>query len=97
MSAAVALGLVELHFGEVDSLKGKRHVLKGMKEKVKHRFNVSVAEVDQLDSWQTIVLGVAQVGNDRDHVDRCLREVSTFITSLGLAEAGREVYDFTNY
>ena len=37
----VALGLVELHLGEVDSLKGKRHVLRGMKEKVKHRFNVS--------------------------------------------------------
>ena len=62
MSAAVALGLVELYLGEVDSLKGKRHALKGLKEKVKHRFNVSVAEVDHEDLWQRATLGFAAVG-----------------------------------
>ena len=41
MSAArVALGLVELHLPDVDSLKDKRHVLKGLKEKVRARFEV---------------------------------------------------------
>jgi uncharacterized protein YlxP (DUF503 family) len=55
----VALGLVELHFGEVDSLKGKRHVLRGLKERVKHRFNVSIAEVDHGDLWQRATLAVA--------------------------------------
>ncbi len=75
MSAAVALGLVELHFGEVDSLKGKRHVLKGMKEKVKHRFNVSVAEVDHEDLWQRATLAVACVANDGRHVNRVLDSV----------------------
>jgi len=56
-----------------------------------------VAEVDEQDTWQTIVLGVAQLGNERDHVDRCLREVSDFIETLGLAEPGRETYEFSNY
>ena len=48
MSAArVALGTVELHLPDVDSLKGKRHVIKGLKERVRHKFEVAVAEVDQ--------------------------------------------------
>ena len=57
MSAArVALGMVELHLPDVDSLKGKRHVLKGLKEKVRARFECSVAEVDHQDIWQRATL-----------------------------------------
>jgi hypothetical protein len=88
---------VTLYLPENHSLKGKRAVLRSIKSRVRDRFNVSVAEVDQHDLWQTIVLGVAQIGNDRDHVDRCLREVSDYIGSLGLAEPGREAYEFANY
>lgn len=93
------VGVLELtlYLPENHSLKGKRAVLRSIKSRVQSRFNVSVAEVDQQDTWQTIVLGFAQVGNERDHVDRCLREVSEFVTSLGLAEPGRESYEFTNY
>lgn len=86
-----------LYLPENHSLKGKRSVLRSIKARVQSKFNVSVAEVADQDVWQTIVLGVAQVGNERDHVDRCLREVSDFIGSLGLAEPGRESYEFTNY
>lgn len=86
-----------LYLPENHSLKGKRAVLRSVKSRVQAKFNVSVAEVAEQDTWQTIVLGVAQIGNDRAHVDRCLREVSEFIASLGLAEPGREEYEFTNY
>ena len=40
---------------------------------------------------------VVQAGNDRSHVDRCLREVASFIAQLGLASAGEEAYEFENY
>lgn len=95
----MVIGVLELtlYLPENHSLKGKRAVLRSIKSRVQAKFNVSVAEVDQHDSWQTIVLGVAQIGNERDHVDRCLREVSLFVGSLGLTEAGRENYEFTNY
>lgn len=85
-----------LYLPENHSLKGKRAVLRSIKARVRTKFNVSIAEVDQNDVWQTAVLGVAQVGNDRDHVDRSLREVSDFVNSLGLTELGRETYEFTN-
>ena len=47
-TARVALGMVELHLPDVESLKGKRHVLKGLKERVRARFECSVAEVLRL-------------------------------------------------
>lgn len=78
----VALGLVELHLGEVDSLKGKRHVLKGMKEKVKHRFNVSVAEVDHEYLWQRATLAVACVANDARFANEVVSKAVDFIDSL---------------
>lgn len=86
-----------LYLPENHSLKGKRAVLRSIKKRVANKFNVSIAETDDLDSWQRATLGVAQVGNDRDHVDRCLREVSTFVASTGLADLGQENYEFLNY
>lgn len=79
------------------SLKGKRAVVRSITSRVRNKFNVSVAECDDLDDWHRITLGISQVGNDRTHVDRCLRGVSTFICELGLAEAGQESYQFDNY
>jgi len=77
----VALGLVELHLGEVDSLKGKRHVLRGLKEKVKNRFNVSVAEVDHEDLWQRATLAVACVSNDARLANEVVSKAVNFIES----------------
>src|SRR5262249_9147094 len=68
-AARVALGLVELHLPDVGSLKGKRHVLKGLKEKVRARFEVSVAEVDHQDVWQRATLAVAYVSADARHAN----------------------------
>jgi uncharacterized protein YlxP (DUF503 family) len=78
----VALGLVELHLAEADSLKGKRHMLKGMKEKVKHRFNVSIAEVDHEDLWQRATLAVACVANDARFANEVVSKAVNYIESL---------------
>ncbi len=86
-----------LYLPENHSLKGKRSVLRAIKSRVSNKFNVSIAECGGLDNWQRISLGVAQAGNERNHVDRCLREVAAFISGLGLAEPGEESYEFDNY
>ena len=95
----MVIGILELilYLPENRSLKGKRAVVRSLKARVRNKFNVSIAECDDLDSWQKISLGIAQIGNDRTHVDRCLREVSGFVTVLGLAEAGEESYHFETY
>ena len=78
-TARVALGLVELHLPDVDSLKGKRHVLKGLKEKVRARFEVSVAEVDHQDVWQRATLAVAYVSADARHANTVISKAMDFI------------------
>lgn len=78
----VAVGTVELHLPDVRSLKDKRHVLKGLKEKVKHRFDVAVAEVDHHDSWQRATLAVASISHDSRHANEVVSKAVAFIESL---------------
>ena len=78
----IALGLVELHLGEAGSLKAKRHVLRGVKERVQRRFNVSVAEVDHQDLWQRATLAVACVANDARHANEVVSKALDFIEAV---------------
>ena len=77
---------VEFHLSDNRSLKGKRKVVRSMIDKVKFRFNVSIAEVGSNDKWQKIELGISTVGNDRRHIDSSLNHVLTFLDSLCLAQ-----------
>jgi uncharacterized protein YlxP (DUF503 family) len=75
----VAVGTVELHLPDVGSLKGKRHVLKGLKEKVRAKFEVAVAEVDHQDVWQRATLAVAYVSHDSRHANEVVSKAVDFI------------------
>jgi uncharacterized protein len=77
--ARVALGTLELHLPDVGSLKGKRHVLKGLKERVRARFEVAVAEVDHQDMWQRATLAIAAVSHDGRHANEVLSKAMDFI------------------
>ncbi len=70
-----------LHFTAewVTSLKEKRMVVKSLVEKTKHKFNVSVAEVDCQDVHQSIVIGVACVSNDAVHARQMIDNIADFM------------------
>ncbi len=70
---------VELHIAGNSSLKGKRRVVKSIKDRVQGRFNVSIAEVDRLDDWQRATLGIACVSNNSRLVDETLTKVVNLI------------------
>ncbi len=76
------MGTVELHLPGVGSLKEKRHTLKGVKEKVRQRFEVSVAEVNHQDSWQRATLAVACVSQDSRHANEVVSKALDFIESV---------------
>ena len=78
--------LIELHLHDNHSLKGKRKIVKSIVGKVKHKFNVAIAEVGSNDKWQKIELGVSAVGNDRRHIDSSLNNVLDFVDTMYLAE-----------
>ncbi len=62
-----------------NSLKGKRRVLKSLKDKIRGRFNVSIAEVGNKDLWRRINLGIAVVSDDRRQANRILSKVIELI------------------
>lgn len=63
----------------VTSLKEKRMVVKSIIEKSKHKFNISIAEVDRQDVHRSIVIGFACVSNEAAHVDRMMNTVIDYI------------------
>jgi uncharacterized protein len=77
---------IDLRIRGNDSLKGKRSVVRKIKERVKNTFNVSIAEVEDLDKLQRIGLGVALVSNDASHVHSTLSKVVNFIDHLYVAD-----------
>ena len=77
---------IYLYLHENRSLKGKRKVVRSIVDRVRAKFNVSVAEVGSNDKWQKIELGISTVSNDRRVVDSSLSTVKGFVESLCLAE-----------
>ena len=61
------------------SLKGKRQVLKSVTTRIKNKFNVSIAEVDDNDRWQLATLGICYVSNDRRYTNEVLSKIVDFI------------------
>lgn len=64
---------LEVFVEDSHSLKDKRHVVKSLKDRLRDRFNVSVAEIDGLESWQQSTVGVATVANDRVFAEKVLQ------------------------
>ncbi len=77
---------IEFRLSDNRSLKGKRKIIRSMIDKVRNRFNMSVAEVGSNDRWQKIELGISTIGNDRRHIDSSLNHVLRFLDTLCLAQ-----------
>ena len=72
---------LELFIPESQSLKDKRHVIKSLKDKARQKFNVSAAEIGNLDKWQISVLAFVMAGNDQKHIDQSLQSIVQFAQS----------------
>jgi uncharacterized protein YlxP (DUF503 family) len=73
--ASVGVLTMELRIEEAHSLKEKRHVVKSLKDRLRHKFNVSVAEIDDQDLHNSAVLAAAAVSSSRDFAEKILRAV----------------------
>jgi uncharacterized protein len=82
----VGICSIDLRIPGNDNLKGKRSVVRRIKERVKNNFNVSIAEVEDLDALQRIGIGIAFVSNEASHVHSTLSKVVNFIDHLYVAE-----------
>lgn len=71
----IGLLTLEIHLPEAHSLKEKRRVVRKIKDRLRARFNVAVAELDHQDLWQRARLGVVSLANDEEAVERLLQAV----------------------
>jgi uncharacterized protein len=81
----VAVAKVTLSIPDSGSLKSKRHVVHKVLDKVRARFNVSIAEVEDLDLWQKATLGIAAVANEHAFAQESVSKVLKFIDDLYVA------------
>lgn len=81
--ATIGVLTLELHLEHSHSLKDKRQVVRGLKDRLRAKFNVAAAEIDGQDSWQRAVIGIVTLSNDRTHVEQMLqaaeREAAHFL------------------
>jgi len=84
----MVIGICQLDFRipENHSLKGKRHIIRKLIDRVRHRFNVAISEVGDNDLWQKAQIGICAVGNDRRHINSSLDKVIDFIDKMHLVE-----------
>ncbi len=82
----VGLGIIIFRLHDCHSLKGKRSVVKSIINRVRNRFNVSVAEVGANDIYQRAEIGFALVGNNRSVINSKLDKVINMVEDMGLAE-----------
>ncbi len=86
---------LEIHLPESHSLKDKRQVLRSLKDRLRHRFNVSVAELDGQDSWQHAVVGIAAISADAAYLEGALRAVlkqAELVLGRSLVDYDTEVF-----
>lgn len=72
---AIGVLILELRLEESHSLKDKRHYVKSLKDRLRAKFNVSVAEIDYHDLWQRGLVAVATVSGDQSHAEQVLQNV----------------------
>ncbi len=80
--AAIGVLTLELRLEDSHSLKEKRHVVKSLKDRLRSKFNVAVAEIDHQDLWQRAAIAVVTVSSDHSHAERVLQSVEDEAAAL---------------
>jgi uncharacterized protein YlxP (DUF503 family) len=71
----VGLLTLELHIPDAHSLKDKRQIVRSLKDRLRKRFNVAVAEMEYQDVWQRAIIGVVTLSTAEQHVEESLQLV----------------------
>jgi uncharacterized protein YlxP (DUF503 family) len=71
----IAVLTLELRIEGAQSLKDKRQVLRSLKDKLRTRFNVSVAELEETNLWQRATIGVVSISSSRDYLAGLMQQV----------------------
>jgi hypothetical protein len=73
--ATIGVLTLEIVLRDAHSLKDKRHVVKSLKDRLRSKFNVAVAEIDYQDLWQRALVAAVTVASDHTHAEKVLQSV----------------------
>jgi len=88
----IAKFTVELSIPHAQSLKDRRQVVRSIKDKLRHGFNVSVAELDDANLWNRATLGMAAISSSSDYLTGQMRELDDAVNRLANT-LGAEILD----
>jgi uncharacterized protein YlxP (DUF503 family) len=78
----VACMTIELRIEHAHSLKDRRQVVRSLKEKLGHGFNISIAEMDEAITLQSATLGIAAISNSRDYLSGLMRQLEASVNRI---------------
>jgi uncharacterized protein YlxP (DUF503 family) len=93
----IAFLTLDLRIEAAQSLKDKRQVLRSLKDRLRASFNVSVAELDASNIWNSATIGVVSISDSRDYLDGLMKNVERAATRIA-NNHGAEIADsFVEY
>ncbi len=94
MQMIIGVLTVDIFLPGCTSLKEKRMAIRSLKDKVRHKYNVSIAEVDFQDKWQRARLGIAQVGGSYQIIEKNVNSIFSIIEHNGMMEVIEHSLEF---
>ncbi len=88
----VAQLTLEIRIEHAQSLKDRRQVVRSLKDQLRQGFNVSVAELDEAVTWQSVTIGVAAISRSRDYLHGLMEEAERAARRM-TNELGAELAD----
>jgi hypothetical protein len=87
---------LDLRIEHAQSLKDRRQVVRSLKEKLAHGFNISIAEMDDTPTWQSATLGIAAISASRDYLSGLMQQLEAAANRIveGLGAEVNVFWDF---
>ena len=83
---------IELRIDHAHSLKDRRQVVRSLKEKLAHAFNISIAELDQAVTWQSATIGIVAISASRDYLNGQMQQIENAATRI-VNDLGAQIAD----
>lgn len=74
--------IIDLRIPHAQSLKDRRQVVRSLKEKLAHGFNISIAEMDEAVTWQSATIGIVAISASRDYLTGQMKQVENAVTRI---------------
>ena len=93
----IAFLTLELRIEAAHSLKDKRQVVRSLKDRLRAKFNISVAELEETDLWQRATVGLVSVSSSRDYLEGLMQQVEREAHKIAVSTGGEIVDSFVDF